>query len=39
MAIEVPPKVWITKAVNKYIPPDYVEDIDEGIFYFTQYGK
>ena len=39
MLIELPPKVWIPKLVNKYIPPDYADNIDEGIFYFARYGK
>ena len=24
--------------VNKYIPPDYADDVDEGIFDLAQYG-
>ena len=39
MLIELPPKVWIPKLVNKYIPPDYADNIDEGIFDFARYGK
>ena len=39
MVIEVPPKVWRHKVVNKYIPPDYADNIHEGIFDFAQYGK
>ena len=39
MVIEVTPKVWRPKVINKYIPPYYVDDIDEGIFYFAQYVK
>ena len=38
MVIEVPQKLWIPKVVNKYIPPDYADDIDEGIFDLAQYG-
>ena len=32
--IEVPPKLWKPKVQNKYTPPDYVIDIDYGIFDF-----
>ena len=39
MLIEVPPKVCIPKLANKYIPPDYAGNIDEGVFDFAQYGK
>ena len=39
MVIEVPPKIWIPKVVNKYISPDYVNAIEEGIFDFDQYSK
>ena len=35
----MPPKVWRPKAVNKYIPPDYADDINEVIFYFSKCGK
>ena len=37
--IEVPPKVWRPKVINKYIPVDYADDIDDGIFDFECYGK
>ena len=37
--IEVPPKVWIHKVVNAYIPPDFADNINEGIFDLAQYGK
>ena len=39
MVIEVPPKLCRPRVVNKYIPPDYANDINEGIFDFAQYGK
>ena len=34
MVIKVPPKVWRPKVQNKYIPPDYSNDIDKGVFDF-----
>ena len=37
--IEVPSKVWRPKVINKYIPVDYSDDIDDGIFDFEYYGK
>ena len=37
--IEVPPKIWRPKVVNKYIPPDYANDIDECVFDFPQFGN
>ena len=37
MVIQFHPKVWRHKVVNKYIPPDYADDINEGID-FAQYG-
>ena len=37
--IEVPPKIWITKQENNCIVPDYIDDIDDEIFYYTVYGK
>ena len=33
MVIEVPPKVWQPKVVNKYRMPEY-EDVDNGVFEF-----
>ena len=39
MVIEVPPKVCRPKVVNKYIPPNYADNIDQDIFDFVQYGK
>ena len=35
----MPPKVWRPKLVNKYILPDYADDIDKGILDFEQCGK
>ena len=37
--INVPTKIWRPKMVNKYKPPDYNNDIDEGIFEFAEEGR
>ena len=37
MAIKVPPKVWRQKVQNKYILPDYANDVDKVVFDFEQY--
>ena len=37
VATEVLPKVWIQKFQNTHIPPDYANDIDEGLFCFNKY--
>ena len=37
--IEVPPKLWRPKQVNKYVPLEYADDIEEGVFDFVHYGK
>ena len=37
--IEVPPKFWRPKQVNKYVPLEYADDIEEGVFDFVHYGK
>ena len=37
--IQVPLKVWRSKMKNRYISPDYENDIDEGLFGFKKYGK
>ena len=37
--IEVPPKFWRPKKVNKYVPLEYADDIEEGVFDFVHYGK
>ena len=39
MVIQVPPKVWRPKIQNRYITPDYANDIDKGVFDFKQYRK
>ena len=38
-AIELPNKVWRPKVPNKYVPLDYSDNIDDGIFDYTVYGK
>ena len=38
-SIELLNKVWCPKVPNKYIPVDYGEDIDDGIFYYANYGE
>ena len=38
MVIEVPPKIWKPKVVNKFRVPDN-SDLDDGVFDFTNYGK
>ena len=37
--IEVPPKVWRPKMLNKYKPIEYSDDIDDGVFDFETYGR
>ena len=37
--IEVPPKMWRPKQMNKYEPPEYATDISEGVFDFANYGN
>ena len=37
--IEVPPKIWRPKPLDKYVPIDYSNDIDESVFEFEQFGK
>ena len=32
-------KIWCPKPHNKYIPLDYSNDVDNGIFYYLYYGK
>ena len=39
MVIEVTPKLWRLEVVNKYLSPDYADNIDEVIFDFVKYGK
>jgi hypothetical protein len=37
--IAVPPKTWRPKPVDRYIPLDHSNDIDEQVFEFEQHGK
>ena len=39
MMIQLPPKIWRPKPENKYIPIDYSDDVDEGVFDFSHHGK
>ena len=34
-----PRKIWRSKVKNWYITLDYSDDIDDGFFDYTQYGK
>ena len=36
--IETPPKIWRSKPPSKYIPLDYSDHIDEGIFEVEDLG-
>jgi len=35
----MPPKIWRPKPQNRYIPLDYGDDVDEGVFEFAHFGK
>ena len=37
--IDNPQKIWRHKVQNRYIPLDYLNDIDNGLFDYTHYGK
>ena len=37
--IDTPKKIWIHKVKNRYILLDYSDDIDNGFFDYTHYGK
>jgi hypothetical protein len=37
--IEVPPKIWRPKPVDRYISMDYSNDIDDSVFEFKQFGQ
>ena len=39
LVIEVPPKIWHQKPDDRYIPLDYSNDIDDGVFLFERYGR
>ena len=36
---DVPPKIWRLKAKNKYIPIDYGNNIDNGVFDYSHHGR
>ena len=37
--IDVPPKIWRPKAQNRYIPIDYDNDIDDGVFDYSHHRR
>ena len=37
--IDNPNNIWRPKVQNRYIPLDYPDDIDKGLFDYTHYGK
>ena len=37
--IDLPPKTWRLKAHNRYIPIDYGNDIDDGVFEYSHHGR
>ena len=39
LLINIPPKVWRPKVINRYIPTYNSSDIDEGFFDYKCYGK
>ena len=39
LLINIPSKVWISKAIDRYIPTGHSSDIDEGVFDYKCYGK
>ena len=39
LAIDLTTKVWRPKVLNKYVPVDYSDDIDEGVFDYSRYSK
>ena len=39
LLITIPPKVSISKEINRYIPIAYSSDIDEGLLDYKCYGK
>ena len=36
---DTPKNIWRPKVKNRYIPLDYLDDIDDGLFDYTNYGK
>ena len=39
LLIKITPKLWRPKMINKYVPVDYPNDVEEGVFDYKQYGK
>ena len=39
LLINIPPKVWRPKQENRYIPVDNLDNIEDGLFDYRQYGK
>ena len=39
MMIQLPPKIWKAKPGNRYVPVDYNNDTDEGLFDFLHHGN
>ena len=39
LMIKLPPKIWRPKPENKYVPVDYSDDIDEGVFDYSHHGR
>ena len=37
--IGIPPKIWRPKLQNRYIHIDYSNDVNEGVFDFSHYGR
>ena len=37
--ISLPPKIWRLTPSSQYIPVEYADDIDEGIFDYSHHGK
>ena len=37
--IELPTKIWQSKVLNKYLPLDYSDDVDDEVFDFSQHRK
>ena len=39
LIIDTPKNIWKNKVKNRYIPHDYSDDIDNGLFDYSYYGK
>ena len=37
--ITLSPKIWRPRPPNRYIPIDYADDVDDGIFDYSHYGN